>query len=193
MLQDLSLITISYLIGNISAARLVSKIFNLPDPTKFGSKNPGTTNVLRTSGFKPALLTFLLDCLKGIFIAFMCVNWCSPLGQATGLTAVVLGHAYPVLYSFHGGKGVATALGVVLVLSWPIALTLLIIWLITVFTTRFVSLGSIMIAICAPIIALSYKITPEPLCAICIIALIILIRHKDNIKRLLCKQEKKLF
>ncbi|MBP9830674.1 MAG: glycerol-3-phosphate 1-O-acyltransferase PlsY, partial [Polaromonas sp.] len=138
----------AYLIGSLSFAVIVSKLMGLNDPRTFGSKNPGATNVLRSGSKKAAILTLVLDALKG-FVPVALVQWYGkPYGLGEGTVAMVglaafVGHLYPVFFKFVGGKGVATALGVLLGVHWGLGLLCVASFAIVVFFFRYVSLASI--------------------------------------------------
>lgn len=192
----------AYLIGSLSFAVIVSRVMGLNDPRTYGSKNPGATNVLR-SGSKPAAIaTLLLDAVKG-WLPVAVVGW---FGKAWGLgegtlalvaLAAFLGHLYPVFFRFKGGKGVATALGVLLGVSGWLALAAVLTFAVVVAVTRFVSLASIVAAVLAPAFYLFgdglgwYANGPVAL-AIAVMSLLLVWRHRENINRLLAGQESKL-
>ena len=140
----------SYLLGSISFATIFSKQLKGIDPREHGSKNPGTTNVLRTAGVLPAVLTLIFDILKGvlpILIAVFLARWTNMshgylLPQVAGIS-VILGHMFSIYYKFKGGKGIATGIGVILVLNWQIALIVALFALLVMLLSRYVSLGSI--------------------------------------------------
>src|SRR5882724_2265760 len=128
----------AYLVGSVSFAVVVSRAFGLPDPHEYGSGNPGATNVLRTGNRKAALLTLLGDGLKGFVAVFVAQQIAPMIGAPDWMVpavalAVFVGHAYPVFHGFAGGKGVATAAGVVFALHWPLGLALTVIWLTMAF------------------------------------------------------------
>lgn len=178
-------IIIAYLIGSIASAILISKWLRLPDPRSIGSGNPGATNVLRTGNKKAAALTLFGDLLKG-FIPVFIGYWLQFEVTAlclVGLAAIV-GHMYPIYYRFHGGKGVATTLGVLLGIAWPLAISWGLIWISVAKITRYSSLAALLATLSLPIIAwfLHY---PVPVVLLTIgISLLIVWRHRSNIKNL---------
>ncbi|WP_394789328.1 glycerol-3-phosphate 1-O-acyltransferase PlsY [Rhodoferax sp.] len=202
MLYPLLATLAAYLLGSLSFAVIVSRVMGLNDPRTFGSKNPGATNVLR-SGSKPAAIaTLLLDGVKG-WLPVALVGWYGkPYGLDDGTIALVglaafLGHLYPVFFKFVGGKGVATALGVLLGIHWALGLMAIITWLIMAYTFRFSSLASLSAALLAPVYYVMwggttwYTETPI-LLAICVMGMLLVYRHRDNISRLLQGKESRL-
>lgn len=195
---------IAYLLGSVSFAVIFGKKFGGLDVRNEGSKNAGATNVLRTVGKKAAALTVLCDCLKGVIAVFIGVLAgkivkdidTRLLVQLAGLF-VVLGHAYPIFFGFKGGKGVATSLGVLLTINWKIGLICLTFALVLMILTKFVSLGSVGAAILFPILTLfihtNYIVgTDGYLVFSLLLALFVIIKHRENIKRLLSGTENKL-
>lgn len=192
----------AYLIGSLSFAVIVSRLMGLNDPRSYGSKNPGATNVLR-SGSKPAAVaTLVLDALKG-FVPVVLVKWFGKdFGLEEGTVALVglgafLGHLFPVFFKFKGGKGVATAAGVIFGVHWLLGLACLASFAIILFFFRYVSLASIAAAAFAPFYYLfgdraAWYTSKSVLLAIFIIAVLLTIRHRENINRLLQGTESKL-
>ena len=193
---------IAYLIGSLSFAVIVSKIFGLADPRSYGSKNPGATNVLR-SGSKPAaIITLILDALKGFVPVILVQIYGKEFGLGDGTLALValaafLGHVWPIFFKFKGGKGVATAAGVIFGIHWFLGLGVLASFAILLFFFRWVSFASIVAAAFAPFFYLlgdrgPWYTSKAVLLSIFIMALILAIRHKENIHRLLAGKEPKL-
>lgn len=191
---------VAYLIGSISFAIIFSKKFAGFDVREKGSKNAGTTNVLRTVGKKAAILTLICDILKGVLavgLAILAANiWKDAnieiLKYLAGLMAII-GHTFPVYYGFKGGKGVATALGVLLMVNTQIGIICLVFALIIMIATRWVSLGSILAATLFPI--LTIFMVPDNLVVKVIsilIGLLVIFNHRSNIKRLKDGTENKL-
>ena len=179
-------ILFSYLIGAISFGIVMSHLFSLPDPRTIGSKNPGATNVLRTGKKLAALLTLLGDALKGTLTVGLAQYFeLSPLMVAFIAIATLLGHIFPIYYGFKGGKGVATAAGILCMFSWVIGLTVLAIWLGVFMIWRYSSLAAIIAGSLSPVIGFFYGIDFYQLIASSIIALILMLRHIDNLKRLI--------
>ena len=191
----------AYLIGSLSFAVIVSKLMGLNDPRTYGSKNPGATNVLR-SGSKPAAIaTLLLDALKGFVPVFAVQMWGERFGLGDGTLAFValavfLGHLFPVFFKFKGGKGVATATGVIFGIHWLLGLACVVSFVIVLYFSRMVSLASITAAAFAPFYYLfgdrmSWYTSKSVLLAIFIMALLLALRHRQNINRLLTGTEPK--
>jgi len=176
----------SYLIGAISFGIVISHIFSLPDPRTIGSKNPGATNVLRTGKKLAALLTLLGDALKGSLTVGLAQYFeLSPLMVGLIAIATLVGHVFPIYYGFKGGRGVATAAGILCMFSGIMGLIVLAIWLGVFFIWRYSSLAAIIAASLSPVIGFFYKIDFYELIATSIIALILILRHVENIKRLI--------
>lgn len=183
---------IAYLLGSISCAILASKFFNLPDPRKDGSGNPGATNVLRLSGKQAAIYVLLGDGLKGL-IAVLIGRAFHLDGVALGFIAlaVVLGHVFPVYFKFQGGKGVATMIGAILGLTFWGGLLLIATWGVVAFILRYSSLASVVTAVAAPIYMLilsdSYYAFP-----VFLITVLVIWKHWANIERLRQGKENKI-
>ena len=172
---------------------IVGKIFFKTDIRKLGSGNVGATNALRNFGRTAGFLTFLLDFLKGTIACIIGKKLGAELGQAVSLFFVVIGHMYSFLLHFKSGKGVATSFGALLAIDYKLALILLVIFIAIVLVFRIVSLSSITTAIIAAILALfKYKFSYLSF-AISIIAILVVYKHKDNIRRLKLGEEKKIF
>ena len=192
----------AYLIGSLSFAVIVSRAMGLSDPRTYGSGNPGATNVLR-SGSKPAaIVTLLLDAAKG-WLPVMLVKWFGPAwdlsegAQALAGLAAFLGHLYPVFFAFKGGKGVATAVGVLLAFQPLLALATLLTFAIIVFFSRYVSLASMVAAVFAPAYYLigdgvAWTASGAKTLALVAMGLLLIWRHRENIQRLLAGTESKL-
>lgn len=182
---SLAILIAAYLLGSVPSAVVVTRIMGLPDPRGIGSGNPGATNVLRTGSKAAAALTLLGDVAKGI-AAVVLARWLSDdpwLIAAAGLLAF-LGHLYPVFLGFKGGKGVATAFGVCVTLSWMLGLMLAAVWLVTAVVSRYSSLAALVAAGAAPVCAwLATGVPPYVLLAVAI-ALLLTWRHRQNIGRL---------
>jgi glycerol-3-phosphate acyltransferase PlsY len=179
-------ILFSYLIGAISFGILMSHLFSLPDPRTIGSKNPGATNVLRTGKKLAALLTLLGDALKGALTVGL-AQYFELSSMMVGLVAIasLIGHIFPIYYGFKGGKGVATAAGILFMFSWVLGLTVLAIWIAVFMIWRYSSLAAIIAGTLSPVIGFFYGIDFYELIASSIIALILILRHIENIKRLI--------
>ncbi len=175
---------LAYLAGSVSAAIIVCRVMGLPDPRTDGSRNPGTTNVLRLGGKKAAILTLLGDMLKGLLPVLAARHYGLDvmLVSAVGFAAF-MGHLYPIFFRFEGGKGVATALGVLLALSPIIGGTVITLWITAFALTRYSSLGAIVGFIAAPILTQFFM--PEAMLGVVGMSLLLLARHKANMKALI--------
>lgn len=184
-MTDILLIIAAYLLGSLSTAIIVCKLSGLPDPRTQGSGNPGATNVLRFGGKKLAAMVLLGDMLKGLLpVIFAKSLGVSDLVLACTGFATFLGHCYPIFFSFKGGKGVATALGVMLGISWLLGLLLLSVWLLIATVLRISSLAAISAAFAAPLIAGLLIPAPEVVIMAIAISAILLWRHRVNIHNL---------
>ncbi|MBN8443309.1 MAG: glycerol-3-phosphate 1-O-acyltransferase PlsY [Thauera sp.] len=186
----LVLLCAAYLLGSVPFAIVSSKLFGLEDPRRYGSGNPGATNVLR-SGSKPAAaLTLIGDCLKGWLAAWGATRLgFSPSEAALAGLAAFLGHVFTIFLRFNGGKGVATALGVLAGVDWRIALASLAIWLLTALGTRYSSAGALAAAVAAPIAAFIFLGTVPTVGILAAMSAILVWRHSANIRRLLAGTE----
>ena len=194
---------IAYVIGSINFSVIISKKVAGFDVREKGSGNAGSTNVLRTVGKKAAILTLICDCLKGI-VAILIAVLASKIVKGTdaGLlvqlagVAVVIGHTFPIFFKFKGGKGVATSLGVLLIINWQIGLICLVFALTLMALTRFVSLGSVSAAILFPILTIfiqeNYIVLGNYIIFGVVLAAIVVFNHRANVKRLLTGTENKL-
>lgn len=184
-------IILAYFIGSISFGILLSKIFKIQDPRSFGSKNPGATNVMRSGKKFVALLTLLGDMLKGTLVVLIAKYYLNFNDDQVLLIAAVvfIGHLFPVYYQFKGGKGVATALGVLIAIDSNIAILVLLIWLIVFLVSRISSLSAITAALCLPIITFFMHIDQNFLWLSLFLSMFLIYRHKENIKNLLEKKE----
>lgn len=191
-----------YLIGSLSFAVIVSRVMGLNDPRTFGSKNPGATNVLRSGSKGAAIATLLLDAGKA-WLPVMLVKWYGkPYGLEEGTVALVglaafVGHLYPVFFKFVGGKGVATALGVLLGVNWVLGLATAATWLIVAYVSRFSSLAALVSALLVPVYyvmgdGLAWYMNKGVLLALSIMALLLIYRHAENISRLIKGTESRL-
>jgi acyl phosphate:glycerol-3-phosphate acyltransferase len=196
----IALTVLAYLIGSIPFALIVSRVFAMPDPRSYGSGNPGATNVLRTGRKLPAALTLLGDAGKGCVAVFIAQRYA--IGENAELTvaavavAVTLGHMYSVFLRFRGGKGVSTALGVVLALDLYIAAGAVVTWAIIAFFFRISSLAALVTAVFVPFFSfLLYDMNRfafEPTIALTIISLLLVWRHESNIRKLLAGTESRI-
>ena len=183
------LLLIAYMLGNISPSTILAKAKGI-DIKKAGSGNAGTTNALRVLGAKAAVITLVIDIGKGFLAVFIAGMFLNPMQISFCALAVFLGHVWPLLLKFKGGKGVATAFGALLALNWQLALICLGIVVLVVLVTRMVSLGSVTAAIAFPFLA--YFMEKEFLPAGICMALILIFKHRANIARILSGNESKL-
>ncbi|MGI6669530.1 MAG: glycerol-3-phosphate 1-O-acyltransferase PlsY [Acetivibrionales bacterium] len=180
-----------YLLGSLNSSLITGKFYGV-DIRKHGSGNAGATNMLRTLGKKAALFVLAGDFAKGVlaYLAGCCIYGGGKGGMLAG-TAAILGHVWPVFFRFKGGKGVLTSLAVLLLIDWPIALGLLCVFTIILLLTRYVSLGSIVAAFLFPLVSLIFGRSVETVIFSGIIAALIIIKHRTNIRRLLDGTESK--
>jgi acyl phosphate:glycerol-3-phosphate acyltransferase len=193
----LAVTVVAYLVGSLSFAVIVSRAFGLADPRTYGSGNPGATNVLRSGSRKAAILTLVLDALKGYVPVLLVVIFGARFGLGEGTQAAVglaafVGHLFPVFFRFEGGKGVATAAGVLLALNPALGLATLGTWLIIAFFFRYSSLASIVSAVFAPFYQVLIWDTGWLAGAMLVMALLLVWRHMGNINKLLAGTESKL-
>ncbi len=192
----------AYLMGSLSFAVIVSRVMGLNDPRTYGSKNPGATNVLRSGSKAAAIVTLLLDALKG-WLPVVLVKWYGePYGLGDGTLALVglaafLGHLFPVFFRFVGGKGVATALGVLVGISGVLGLATGATWLIIAFFFRYSSLASLVAALFAPVYYVfgdgaAWAMESSVLMAVIAMSALLIWRHAENITRLIQGKESKL-
>ena len=184
----------AYLIGSVSFAVVTSKMFGLPDPRTFGSKNPGATNVLRTGKKLAAVLTLLGDGAKGWLAVFLAARLAPVYGLdetavAAAAIAVFLGHVYPVFFGFHGGKGVATVLGILLALNIWLGLAAMVTWLLAAYLFRISSLSALIAAAFTPFYGWLWLQSGALVAAVAAVSLLLIWRHKRNIHNLLSGKE----
>jgi glycerol-3-phosphate acyltransferase PlsY len=183
----------AYLLGSVSFAIVVSRLMALPDPRSYGSKNPGATNVLRSGSKVAAVLTLAGDAGKGWLAAWLAWRVTGdPLAVAVTGLAAFLGHLYPVLHRFAGGKGVATAAGVLLGLDWRIGVGTLATWILIAVFIRYSSLAALIAAVFAPLATFYLYGAGAPALAVLIMAAFLVWRHKQNIVRLLSGTEPRI-
>jgi acyl phosphate:glycerol-3-phosphate acyltransferase len=188
---------VSYLIGSLSFAVIVSRVTGLADPRSYGSGNPGATNVLRSGHRGAAIATLVLDALKG-YVPVFAALWFGPrfgLGEGTAAfcgLAAFLGHLWPVFFGFKGGKGVATAAGVLMALNPALGAATLLTWVIVAAFFRYSSLAAIVSAVFAPFYQLLIWGFGPPALAIALMSLLLVWRHEANIRKLMAGTESKL-
>ncbi|NOX09757.1 MAG: glycerol-3-phosphate 1-O-acyltransferase PlsY [Gammaproteobacteria bacterium] len=190
MMISISLVVFAYLLGSVSSAILVCRAMGLPDPRTEGSKNPGATNVLRIGSKKTAAIALLGDMAKGL-LPMLLAHW---LGASNTILALVmlaafLGHLYPLYFGFKGGKGVATALGVLTGLYGWVGLATITTWLLMTLLFRISSLSALVASVASPFYVWWFRPEPELMAASIVIALMLLWRHRSNIQRLLSGKE----
>src|SRR5450830_1392751 len=190
ILRDLAVFAVAYLVGSLPFSYIFAKMIKGVDITKVGSRNMGATNVLRTAGPLPAAFAFAGDFLKAVLLLLVLIRFFPAISWETLLVAavvVVLGHDFSVLAGFKGGKGVATTFGVVFVLSWPVALVELGIWLVVMVLRNTVSLASVVV-----FAALLLRQPPKLVLIYTLLAVLGIVRHAANIRRLRAGEEPKL-
>ena len=193
---------LAYLVGSLSFAVIVSRLMGLNDPRSYGSGNPGATNVLRSGSKLAAGLTLLFDALKGLLPVLLVKHWGGQWGLGDGAVAAValgafVGHVFPVFFGFKGGKGVATALGVLLGISGWLGLAVLLTWLAVAAVFRYSSLAALLAAVLAPVYYLlasgTLWVAEKPIvAAVIVMSALLLWRHSANISRLLRGEESKI-
>jgi len=201
--QPWTVVVLSYLLGSLSFAVIVSKFMGLSDPRSYGSKNPGATNVLRSGNKKAAVLTLLFDAVKGWVPVVWVLQHGAPFELSEGTAAAAglaafLGHLYPVFFRFQGGKGVATALGVLMGVSPLLGLLVALTWLGIAWFFRYSSLAALLAAILAPVYyalladVLWWSFNGATLGLLCAMGVLLVWRHRDNVNRLIAGTESKL-
>jgi len=193
MTTNLLMIVAGYLLGSLSSAIIICRLLGLPDPRGQGSGNPGATNVLRIGGKKAAAATLIGDMLKGLIPVLIAKLLGADLAiQAAVAVAAFLGHLYPVFFGFQGGKGVATALGVLLGIHWPVGLLTIATWLVIAKVFKFSSLAALLAILVTPLY-MWWLIPDESLiAAMLFMGTLLFWRHRSNIKDLLAGTEKKI-
>jgi glycerol-3-phosphate acyltransferase PlsY len=196
-MTTLIFVVCAYLIGSISFAVLMSKAFGLADPRTYGSGNPGATNVLRSGKKAAAALTLLGDAAKG-WVAVLLAQHYAPYDESYLLVvalvamAVFIGHLFPIFLRFKGGKGVATALGVLLALNGWLGLAVFVTWLLVAVLFRYSSLSALVASVAAPIYAILLGLPRDWVLASAIMSLLLIWRHKSNIQNLMSGKESKI-
>jgi len=192
-LINIALVVAAYLLGSLSTAIILCRLMGLPDPRTQGSGTPGATNVLRFGGKKLAALTLLGDMLKGL-LPVLAARLVTDDATVLALVAMAafLGHLYPLFFGFRGGKGVATALGVLLGLSWLVGIAVLLTWLVMALLFRISSLSALVAAVLSPLDAWWLTGSQAYIIMMAVMATLLLWRHRGNIERLLAGQEKRI-
>jgi glycerol-3-phosphate acyltransferase PlsY len=186
MINQILLISIAYLIGSLSFGIIVSKLLNLKDPRTIGSKNPGATNVMRSGNKLAAILTLLGDIFKATLVVKIAILLdLKDVETMQICLAVLIGHSYPIYYKFKGGKGVATALGILLAINWILALSVVCIWLAIFSIWRYSSLAAIIASLSLIIISYFLNETFYIFLTNILITALIIFNHRKNIKNLI--------
>jgi glycerol-3-phosphate acyltransferase PlsY len=196
-MQNLIVAVVAYLIGSVSFAVIVSSVMGLADPRSYGSKNPGATNVLRSGNKTAAILTLIGDAFKGWLAVWLVSHFGGHYGLddtaiALAAIAVFLGHLYPVFFRFKGGKGVATAAGVLLAINPVLGIATLLTWLIVAFFTRYSSLAALAAAVFAPLFDGFLFGANIIALAIVVMSSLLVWRHRGNIAKLMAGQESRI-
>ena len=196
-LSILAAIVLAYLLGSVPFAVVSSRLFGLADPRSYGSKNPGATNVLRSGNKKAAIVTLIGDLAKGWLAVFLAQTFGPHFGLGSGTVTLValgvfFGHLFPVFLKFRGGKGVATAAGVLLALDPWLGLAVLGVWILIAYTLRYSSLSALVAAATAPLIAFLLWGRDPQLAAVAIIAMALIATHWPNLQRLMAGSEPKI-
>ena len=197
MFWSVCVVLLAYLLGSLSFAVIVSKAMRLEDPRSYGSGNPGATNVLRSGNKVAAILTLLLDAVKGVVAVLIARFLAERLGYGDGVVALAglasfLGHLYPIFFRFQGGKGVATAAGVLLALNWAVGLACLGTWLLVAVLTRYSSLAALVTALLAPVYFHFMHGDSQVVGAVAVMSVLLIWRHRSNITKLSNGTESKL-
>jgi len=180
----------AYLLGSVSSAVVIARILGLPDPREVGSRNPGATNILRYGGKTAAILTLAGDILKGVVAVLIArALTADPVVMMLTGFAVFLGHLFPVYFGFRGGKGVATALGVWLAINPWIGLALIATWVLVALLFRYSSLSALMASLAAPLYVAWLSPGMPYLVTMIVMSMILIIRHRDNIRNLIAGTE----
>lgn len=192
MIVALLLVVLAYLLGSLSSAVVICRLFGLPDPRTEGSGNPGATNVLRLGGKKAAAMTLVADMLKGLLptviaqFAGLPLAWVAAIG-----VAAVVGHMFPIFFGFRGGKGVATGLGTLLGTHWVTGLLAIAVWLATCLVFRISSLAALVTFVAVPLLFVVNGRRSTAM-VLAIMSVLLFWRHRENIKRLLRGEEPQL-
>lgn len=191
-LLNLIFIIFAYLLGSISSAILICRLFQLPDPRQYGSENPGATNVLRSGNKLAAGLVLFFDMLKGalpVWLAWYCNL--SPFFLGLVAISACLGHIYPIFFHFQGGKGVATAFGAMLTIGFDLGGSILLSWLLSLFVSGYSSFAALFTALFAPIY--TFVFNPQFTMPVAMLSCLIILRHYENILRLIRGKEEKIW
>jgi acyl phosphate:glycerol-3-phosphate acyltransferase len=190
-MTEFGLVLLAYLIGSVPFAIITSRAFRLPDPREYGSKNPGATNVLRSGNKLAALITLLGDGAKGYFAVWLTQHFTGSVAAAAAL-AVFLGHLFPLFLRFRGGKGVATSFGAWLALDTLLGFASIVVWLLVALVMRVSSAAAIAAAIIAPLVSVWQNGLSLVTLTVIAMAALLVLRHKENIRKLLARSEGKI-
>jgi len=181
-----TLLVLAYLMGSLSTAIIVCKLLGLPDPRTTGSQNPGATNVLRIGGKKAAAITLAGDAIKGLLPVIIAYGFQQPVANLGAIGfAAFLGHLYPVFFSFRGGKGVATAFGAILAISWQVGLAVLGTWLVMAKLFKISSLSALIAALLAPLFFWLVEANLPLVYISMVMSAMLIFRHRSNIRNLI--------
>nr|WP_314808414.1 glycerol-3-phosphate 1-O-acyltransferase PlsY [uncultured Selenomonas sp.] len=184
---------LAYLVGSVPSGLILGKLFWHTDLREHGSHNIGATNAWRTLGKVPGIIVFVADSLKGqagVLLGLSLVG--TPLAAVVGGLLAIIGHSFSIFLRFHGGKGVATSLGVLTMLMGNVTIVVFVLWFTIVYITRYVSLGSVVAGFLTPVLAAFFSYPMEYIVFTVIAAFLVIIRHRENIKRLMNGTENKV-
>ena len=191
ILRFVTCVVIGYLLGSINSSIIVSRLYGT-DIRKHGSGNAGATNTLRTLGKRAAVFVLIGDILKGLVACIICGIFAGQTGAILGGAAAIVGHNWPLYFGFKGGKGVLTAITVMFYLDWQVSFILIVIFVIVVLITKYVSLGSILGAAALPVLSFLFGRDIKFIFFTVALAALIIIKHRENIKRLLNGTESRI-
>lgn len=192
-MTNFALIVLAYLIGSVPFAIVMSRLFGLPDPREYGSKNPGATNVLRSGNKLAALLTLVCDGAKGYLAVWLAQRFSAPDAVVSGAAiSAFLGHLFPLFLRFHGGKGVATSFGAWLALDALLGVTGLIVWAATAFAVRISSVAALSAAVVVPLLSAWRSGMTLVTLTVLVMSALLIVRHAKNIRNLLEHSEGKI-
>lgn len=184
---------LAYLVGSVPSGLILGKLFWHTDLREHGSHNIGATNAWRTLGKVPGIIVFVADSLKGqagVLLGLSLVG--TPLAAVVGGLLAIIGHSFSIFLRFHGGKGVATSLGVLTMLMGNVTIVVFVLWFTIVYMTRYVSLGSVVAGVLTPVLAAFFSYPMEYIVFTVIAAFLVIVRHRENIKRLMNGTENKV-
>ncbi|GAA0207280.1 glycerol-3-phosphate 1-O-acyltransferase PlsY [Selenomonas dianae] len=184
---------LAYLVGSVPSGLILGKLFWHTDLREHGSHNIGATNAWRTLGKVPGIIVFVADSLKGqagVLLGLSLVG--TPLAAVVGGLLAIIGHSFSIFLRFHGGKGVATSLGVLTMLMGNVTIVVFVLWFTIVYITRYVSLGSVVAGFLTPVLAAFFSYPMEYIVFTVIAAFLVIVRHRENIKRLMNGTENKV-